>query len=163
MNKLAEYYTVDVVARVAIGKQITVLDKDFDLFSQMPNRKRNVDFDDGNNEQSNLSLDTKIIFFKEEKPDESAVEEKKKKEEASLSEGRDKPINTKSKDKDIVEHSYKKITPNAPEEGKISQDESFYEKKKSPNSDKSTSKSSAVSSANAAYNNEVLPKFSSFK
>jgi hypothetical protein len=76
---------------------------------------------------------------------------------------KNKVLNSKSnsKDRDIIGHEYNKITPN--EEGKISQDEnlSYSDKKKSPNSNKSTTKSSSKFSASVS--NEVLTKINVFK
>lgn len=161
MNKLSEYFECDLIAKVAVNKQTSILEKEIDFFAKMPILKRKkFEEDESGNEQANLNLDNKIIYFPTEPDNERSVIEKKGDEDND--DYKNKVLNSKNKDKDKIEHNYNKITPKE-EEGKVSQDAdvSYSDKKKSPNSDKSTSKSSGKFSNSC--NNEVLIKLSSFK
>jgi hypothetical protein len=161
MNKLCEYYECDLIARVTINNSGMFEDKSIDFFSKMPTVKRRFDEYD-NNDDSNLNLNNKIIFFPIEADNDKPSEERKDNEEDV--EQKNQSIVNKVKDKDIIEHNYNKVTPKFQEfnHSHIEENASFSDKKKSPISEKSTSKSSGKSSNNN-YINEVLINMSSFK
>jgi hypothetical protein len=162
MNKLCEYYECDLIARVTINSSGVFDDKNIKFTSKMPVLK-NKRFDeyDNNNDDSNLNLNNKIIFFPIEDDNEKSREEKKEEE---VVEQKNQAIVNKVKDKDIIDHNYNKNTPKGQElnYSHIEENASFSDKKKSPISEKSTSKSSGKSSSNN-YSNEVLTKLSCYK
>jgi hypothetical protein len=161
MNKLCEYYECDLIARLTINSSGVIEDKNFKFFSKMPVVKNTRFNEFDNNDETNLNLNNKIIFFPIEADNEKSREEKKEEEEVEQ-------INHanfhKVKDKDIIEHNYNKNTPKGQElnYSQIEENVSFSDKKKSPISEKSTSKSSGKSSSNN-YSNEVLIKLSCYK
>lgn len=163
MNKLCEYFECDFIARVTINNAGVVEDKNIDFFGKMPLvKKRRFDEYDNGNDDSNLNFNNKIIYFPIDADNEKSREEKKE-EVAEEIELKNKMSNSKIKDKDKIEHNYNKVTPKGQElnYSQIEENVSFSDKKKSPISEKSTSKSSGKSSSNCS--NEVLTKLSYFK